>query len=333
MKPITWTRRRTLLLAASLATSLIVGTAGAAPALETVRLSQNLSPISGVTIVAKEKKFFEKHGLDVVVSNFTSGRLALEATIGGGADIATTAEAPVTAASMAMQKIAFLTRMEYSDLKTLVTTESGVMKIEDLKGKRLGFATGTGSEVYVSALLKKAGLGKDDVKLVSLRPQDMVSAMAAGSIDAMNIWEPHVTNARKVMGDKSRQIETAGIYSETFNIVTMQAYLEKNRGKVVRFLQAMIEAEAWMKANPAEAVAIVSKAVGMNEADLAAVWDDYVFEVVLDQRTMDVLKAHAGWRLETGNAPMGAKMPDFSTVIFPDVLAEIDPARVKTGIR
>lgn len=326
-------RRAVSFLAGSLAGLLIATSSHANTPLETVRLAQNLSPISGVTIVAKEMKLFEKYGLDVVVSNFTSGRLALEATIGGGADIATTAEAPVTAASMAMQKIAFLTRMEYSDLKTLVTTASGVTKIEDLKGKRLGFATGTGSEVYVSALLKKAGLSKDDVKLVSLRPQDMAAAMAAGSIDAMNIWEPHVTNARKIMGEKARQIDTAGIYSETFNIVTMQTYLEKNRDKVVRFLKAMIEAEGWMKAHPAEAIAIVAKAVGMNEADLAAVWSDYVFEVVLDERTIDVLTAHANWRLETGNAPTGAKMPDFSKVIFEDVLSSIDPSRVKIGIR
>lgn len=81
-----------------------------------VKMALNLSPISGVAIVAKNQKFFEHQGLDVTVVNFTSGKQALEATLGGGADICTTAEAPVTAATMAGQKIAFLTRMEYSDL-------------------------------------------------------------------------------------------------------------------------------------------------------------------------------------------------------------------------
>ncbi|ASK36541.1 ABC transporter substrate-binding protein [Alcanivorax sp. N3-2A] len=305
----------------------------AEPAMTTVRLAQNLSPISGITIVAKERGIFEKHGLNVVVSNFTSGRLALEATIGGGADIATTAEAPVTAAAMAGQEIAFLTRMEYSDLKTLVTTASGIETIQDLEGKRLGLATGTGSEVYVSALLKAAGLTKGDVRLVSLKPQTMVSALAAGGVDAINIWEPHITNARKALGDQVRQIDTAGIYSETFNIVTMQPYLEKNRDTVTRFLEAMIEAEGWIKAHPDEAPVIIARAVGMNVDDLVSVWQDYIFNVVIDQRTLDVLHAHARWRLETGNAPTGATMPDFSTVIFPDVLGEIDSSRVKIAIR
>src|SRR5690606_4813722 len=79
----------------------LLGPAAQAVAADKVRLAQNLSPISGVVIVAKQKGFFDQAGLDVTVVNFTSGKQALEATLGGGADIATTAEAPVTAATMA----------------------------------------------------------------------------------------------------------------------------------------------------------------------------------------------------------------------------------------
>ena len=66
-----------------------------------LRLAQNLSPISGVAIIAKDQGFFEAQGLDVEVSNFTSGKQCLETVMGGAADIATTAEAPTTAATMA----------------------------------------------------------------------------------------------------------------------------------------------------------------------------------------------------------------------------------------
>ncbi|HEY0909701.1 MAG TPA: ABC transporter substrate-binding protein, partial [Bradyrhizobium sp.] len=85
------------------------------------RLAQNLGPISGLTIIAKARGLFEKQGLDISVSNFTSGKQCLDTVIGGGADIATTAEAPVTAAAMANQPIAFVAGMEYSDLKTITS--------------------------------------------------------------------------------------------------------------------------------------------------------------------------------------------------------------------
>lgn len=292
------------------------------------RLAQNLSPISGVAIVAKQKGFFEKHELDITVSNFTSGKQCLDTVVGGGADIATTAEAPTTASAMAKQPIAFLARMEYSDLKTLVAAGSGIAGKADLKGKKIAFAAGTGSEVYTAALLKAAGLSKDDVQLVNLRPQEMLPAMAAGSIDAYNIWEPHVANGIKALGDKVREIDVKGIYSETFNIVVMRPYLEANPELIDRFLRALIDAEAWMKANPEEAITVVAETVGMKREDLAPIWKDYVYNVVLDDKQIDILKAHASWRLESGNHPPAAAMPDFATVIEPAPLKTIDPARV-----
>ncbi|GAA3964702.1 NrtA/SsuA/CpmA family ABC transporter substrate-binding protein [Allohahella marinimesophila] len=298
-------------------------------AAETVRLAQNLSPISGVTIVAKHKGFFEEQGLDVEVSNFTSGKQCLQTVQGGGADIATTAEAPTTAAAMAKEPIAFLARTEYSDLKTLTAEHSKIGSLQDLKGKKIAFSAGTGSEVYTQALLKKAGLTTEDVQLVNLRPQDMAPALASGSIDAFNTWEPYIANTKRVMGDKAALLDTKGIYAETFNIVVMKDYLEKNQETVQNFLKALIKAEQWMKANRSEAIEVVANAVNLKPADLEPIWDDYVYEVVLDQRVLDVLHAHAEWRLETGNAPTKASMPDFMSIIDTGPLKSIAPERVR----
>lgn len=292
------------------------------------KLAQNLGPISGIVIVAKEQGFFEKRGLDISVSNFTSGKQCLDTVVGGGADIATTAEAPVTAAAMAGQPIAFLARMEYSDLKTVVATKAGIKDKAGLKGKKIAFTAGTGSEVYTVALLKAAGLKKDDVTLVNLRPQEMLPALLSGSIDAFDTWEPHIANAKKTLGADVAEIDTKGIYSETFNIVVMRDYLEKNGPLMEKFMAAMIDAETWMKANPDEAITTVAKAVGIKREDLAPIWSDYVYRVQLDDRQLEVLKTHAAWRLESGNHPPGATMPDFTKVFAPTILRKLDPSRV-----
>lgn len=300
-----------------------------ADAAEKVRLAQNLSPISGTVIVAQQKGFFAKHGLDVEVSNFTSGKKCLDTVLGGGADIATTAEAPTTAAAMSKQPIAFLARMEYSDLKTLVTTDSKISTPADLKGKRIGYTAGTGGEVYTMTLLKKAGFKAGDVSLTNLPPQGMVAAMAAGSIDAINTWEPHISNGLKALGAKAKLIDTKGVYSETFNIVVMQDWLAKNPATAEKFLAAAIEAEGWIKANRADAIKVVAEAVALKEDELAAIWDEYVFDLVLDDKQLAVLKAHSEWRLESGNHPPNATMPDFSTVIFAEPLRRVAKERVK----
>jgi NitT/TauT family transport system substrate-binding protein len=305
--------------------------AGAASAQDKVTLAQNLSPVSGVSIVAKQRGLFLQHGLDVAVSNFTTGKQCLDTVIGGGAEIATTAEAPTTAAAMAGQKIAFLTRTEYSDLKTLTNRAAGIDKPADLKGKRLAFTAGTGGEVYTMTLLRAAGLTQDDVKLVNLRPQDMVAALSNGSIDAFNTWEPHIGNGKKALGDAVRELDTKGTYSETFNIVVMQDFLKAKPLLVRNFLAALVEAETWMKANREAAISVVAETVNMPRDDLVPIWDSFVYGVTLDQRTVDILDAHARWRLDSGNHPPGAVMPDWRTVIFAEPLRAVAPDRVKVA--
>jgi ABC-type nitrate/sulfonate/bicarbonate transport system substrate-binding protein len=319
------TSRRTLLMLVGV-TALADITA--AQAGEKVRLAQNQGPISGVSIVADRQGLFAKNGLDVEVSNFTTGKQCLDTVMGGAADIATTAEAPTTAAAMSGQKIAFLARTEYSYIKMLTAAAAGISKLGDLKGKRIAFTAGTGGEVYTMELLKAAILGKDDVTLVNLRPQDMVAALSSGSIDAYGTWEPHINNGIKALGVKARPLDTKGIYAETFNIVMMQNYLQKNSAVATSFLKSLVEAEAWIKANRNEAIRIVSEFVKMPAEDLSPIWDDYVYEVALDDKTLGVLNAHAGWRLATGNHPPGAVMPDWHTVIFTAPLKSVAPDRV-----
>jgi ABC-type nitrate/sulfonate/bicarbonate transport system substrate-binding protein len=329
-RPSTRSTARVLLAALGI---VAISQSAVASELIKARLAQNLGPISGLTIIAKAKGFFEKNGLDISVANFTSGKQCLDTVMGGGADIATTAEAPVTAAAMAKQPIAFVAGMEYSDLKTMTNAGSSIKSKDDLRGKRIGFTAGTGSEVYTAALLKNAGLTAKDVTLVNLRPQEMLPAMAAGSIDAFNTWEPHVANARKALGDKAKQLDTRGTYSETFNIVVTQPFLAANPTVVKKFLTALIQAEEWLKANPEDAITTIATAVGMNRDELASIWSDYVYKVRIDDQLLETLKTHAAWRLATGNHPPNATMPDFATVLALEPLRSLDPKRVTVAIK
>jgi NitT/TauT family transport system substrate-binding protein len=77
----------------------------------------------------------------------------------------------------------------------------------------------------------------------------MAAAMSANGIDAMNTWEPHVANAKKALGARATELDTKGIYAETFNVVTSQDFLAAKQDVVVRFVRAMVEAHTWMKAN------------------------------------------------------------------------------------
>ena len=152
--------------------------------------------------------------------------------------------------------------------------------------------------------------------------------MAAGSIDAFDTWEPHVANARKALGENAVLLDTKGIYSETFNIVVTRQYLDTNGPLVQKFLRALLDAEAWLKTNPDEAITTIAEIVGMKRDELAAIWPDYVYRVRIDDQLLGILKLHATWRLESGNHPPGATMPDFTKVLALEPLRGIDAGRV-----
>lgn len=322
---------RSTMLAATIASCVLPLAVSSTVAAETMsaHLAQNLSPISGVVLIAEKEGFFTKHGLDITVSNFTSGKQCLDTMMGGAADIATTAETPFTAAMFANQPVAFLARMEYSNDDMLAAVAAHINNWADLKGKRIAYSAGTGSEITTDMILAKANLTHADVNLVNLRPQDMPSALASGSVDAYDTWEPHVYDGKKALGDKVKELSADGIYSETFNIAVTQAYLKTHEELIENFLAAMIDAEAWMKSHPQQAIADVADAVGMNAADLTPIWTKYVYHVALDQKQIDILTLNATWRLKTGNHPLGVTtMPELSKFIFPEPLHAVAPNRV-----
>lgn len=328
LNPITQAAR---LLAA--ATALALGLQPLAQAAESVPAEVHLdyAYYSPVSLVLRHFGWLEKALPQTKVTwVFSQGsNRSLEYLNSGGVDFASSASLAAVlsrANGSPIKSVYVYSRAEWTAL--LVRKGSPYKTLADLKGKKIAYTAGTGSEVYTAQLLKKAGLKKDDVTLVNLRPQDMLAALAAGSIDAFDSWEPHIANAKKALGDKVTELDTKGVYSETFNIVVMQPYLTEHPQTVEAFLAALIEAETWAKANPAEAVAIVAKAVGMKPDELQAIWGDYTFHVAIGEKQLSALKTHAQWRLDTGNHPPGATMPDFSKVVFPETLRKLDAARV-----
>jgi sulfonate transport system substrate-binding protein len=78
----------------------------------------------------------------------------------------------------------------------LVKPSSPIRSLGDLKGKRIASQTGTiTNSVFVNRLLPSVKLTAGDVQLVNLRFQDMVSTLAAGSVDAIAAVDPFLSSA------------------------------------------------------------------------------------------------------------------------------------------
>ena len=298
-------------------------------ALEKVTLAYGHNLYSAEVIVAREKGFFEKNGVELDSKLFASGRLTLDAVMAGAADMCTTAETPITAAVMSQRPIALVARIAKATPTTLVRTDTNISSTSQLKGKKLGVTAGTGSEVYTFTVLAKAGLGPEDVTMVNLRPEDMAGALASGSVDAINTWEPNISNAKSILGDKVEALATAGIYNETWNLVTLKGTVDRRSDAIAATIKAIADGEAFIRDNRDEAFDILARVVGIDRSVIEASWGNFEFRVAIDQAVPDILEAHSRWRLATGNIPPGVtQVPDFKPSIAAGPLRSVDESRV-----
>ena len=301
----------------------------AASATEKVTLAYGHNLYSAEVIVAREKGFFENHGVELESKLFASGKLTLDAVMAGAADICTTAETPITAAVMSERPIALVARIAKATPTTLVRTDANISSTSDLKGRKLGVSAGTGSEVYTFTVLAAAGLTPDDVTMVNLRPEDMPGALANGSVDAINTWEPNISNARRILGDEAAILPTAGIYNETWNLVALKDTVAQRGDAIAATIRAIADGEAYIRDNRDEAFDILARVVGLDRGVIEAAWGNFEFRVAIDQAVPDILVAHSTWRLATGNVPPGVtEVPDFKAAIAAGPLRSVDESRV-----
>src|SRR3989339_123978 len=68
--------------------------------LQKLRVGIQVSPAMTLVMVAEDKGFFDRAGIDVELKEFTAGKFALQAFLGGSLDLAVSGEVPVTLSTL-----------------------------------------------------------------------------------------------------------------------------------------------------------------------------------------------------------------------------------------
>src|SRR5260370_36143322 len=79
-----------------------------------------------------------------------------------------------------------------SPLAIVARKGSGVYKVEDLKGKRVGLAKEQTSDEYLKMVLARRGMNYDDVTIENIMaPPALGPALAEGKVHAVGSWEAY----------------------------------------------------------------------------------------------------------------------------------------------
>lgn len=274
----------------------------------------------GQFFVADQQKLWEKEGLQPKVVTFPSGRLVLDALVGGGVVIGTAAETPVVFATLnglPVRVIGTLNRHEPFD----VVAKTEIKNLKDLKGKKIGYSQGTNAHYYLTKALAAADLKLSDVTAVSLNPADFVSSLVNGALDAFIWTEPHISQAIKQGNGRFHAINTPGLYKTYSNIITLQSTIDQKPELLVKALKALIAGDKSLKADPESAIRIVSDRIKLDPETTRAFWPRLKFDIALDKEALvKELESQAQWAIANNLVRPDAKLPDFNTVVVTKLL-------------
>ncbi|HEX7233398.1 MAG TPA: ABC transporter substrate-binding protein [Candidatus Binatia bacterium] len=230
--------------------ALIGGSPANAQKLPQVRIALSTpTPHMAPLYVGRDKKFYEKYGLDVQLLLVNSGSLVAQMFAAG--ELQMTANAPASLVNLAAsgQKLSFFLGLSNTSPFTLVT-QPNIRRAEDLKGKRLGTARFGGSS-HISALIAlehlHLDLKRDRIVLIQTGVDpDRMAALESKAIDAAMLQRV----ATKVMLGKGYypllDMTQAKIPYQNTGVTVKKEYAAANPKIMDAFTRATIEAYGYI---------------------------------------------------------------------------------------
>lgn len=295
---------------------------------QTISLAINPFPASVLIFIAEEKGYFAEEGLNVETFKFSSGKLALDSMLAGGADIATTADFPIALAGLSNQEFYVIATIgQGDDIKVIARKDSGISSIQDLQGKIIATKKGGGGELFMIKLFEIEGIPLESVSITYMDPPDLPFAIVRGDIDAFIVWEPHISNAKRELGENAIIFAPKNIYGETWNLAVSKRFAEENPEAVKKFLRALIKAENFYNENREESIEITEKHSGATEEVAIAFFNNFNMEVSFGKILKNQVEEAAQWSIDQ-KMVTNTEPPNYDKMFKTDFLKELRPESV-----
>jgi sulfonate transport system substrate-binding protein len=222
----------------------------------------------GTLVLLKEKGTLEGAleplGFSVAWTEFPGGPQLLEALNVGAIDFGTAGEAPpifAQAAGAPLIYVGFEPPAPKSEA-ILVPKDSPLKTVAELKGKQVALNKGSNVHYLLVRALENAGLSVKDIQPVYLAPADARAAFEQGSVDAWVIWDPFLAAASAATGARTLSDGEKLVSNHQF-FLAERGFATVNPKLIDTIIQQLVAIDAWAKADPKGAAAILSPKVGI----------------------------------------------------------------------
>ncbi len=219
--------------------------------------------ISLPTMLTQELGFYKEAGLNVTLIEFQGGAKALEAMMGGSADVVSGFyDHTIQMAAEGKDLRAFVAMLNFPGW---VLVSPKIASIEELRGRTIGVTSlGSSSHMILNYLLVRHGIKPEDVSTTSIGSSGTaVGAVTHNKIDAAALTEPAVAMVQKQMPDlhilaDTRTAEGVRAVFGTENYLSTVLYsksewVEQNRDTAKKLAGAVTKTLSWLRSHsPAE---------------------------------------------------------------------------------
>ena len=210
--------------------------------------------------VAEQLGYFKAEGLDVTIVDFAGGSRALQAVVGGSADVVSGAfEHTVNMQFKGQRMRAFVLQGAAPQIVLGINpkTMAGYKALADLKGKKIGVkAPGSSTNVMLNFVLAKAGLKPSDVSVIGVGAGNgAVAAMRSGQIDAISNLDPVITLLQrsgdlKIISDTRVVAESEKVFGGPMPaacLYAMQSFINSHPNTTQALTNAIVRADKWIR--------------------------------------------------------------------------------------
>ncbi|MDR1828698.1 MAG: ABC transporter substrate-binding protein [Methylobacteriaceae bacterium] len=221
-----------------------------------------------IWVLAKEDGSFEKAlGVRVKWVQFGSGADVLTLFAGKEIDIARFGSNPAISGYVQGLPIELISVPELIATSEQLAVKAEIKELKDLEGKTIAFPPNSTAQYALEALLDKGLLDRSKVKLVGLKPAEIIAAWKRGDIDGAYAWDPakaEITSSGGHVIFSTKDLKPDGILIYN-NYVVSKEFASAYPDLVAKFLKVHEEKVAQYKKDPEAAVKTIAKYLDQSE--------------------------------------------------------------------
>ncbi|WP_319411326.1 NrtA/SsuA/CpmA family ABC transporter substrate-binding protein [uncultured Cohaesibacter sp.] len=268
--------------------------AAVADEVKEINVSYVTSPFNLQVMVTKLQgrleKEFEKDGITINWHEITSGAKQAQALAAGSLDFGmvmnSTSVLMAAAAGNPIKIVSAVSRP--SETFALVAAKDGPNSVAELKGKTVAGPKGTVLHQMLVAAIAKAGLEQSDVNFVSMDLPKARAAMLSGNVDASLLAASLVIKSEE---EGAHVITTAkGLVTPKLVLAARPDFVTEHPDLVARVIKVHKEAQSYIDANRAEAIALGAREQNISVEDATKLADWAGFTTSLDQDDLASMK-------------------------------------------